>query len=84
MTSVSVRQSGGANIISIPKAIVKTLGLTVGSKLDLSIVNNRIVLTPVQEELTLDALLAGSPKECFALTPEDEEWVNTTPAGKEI
>ncbi len=84
MTAVAVRQSGGANIISIPKAIVKTLGLHVGSKLDLSIVDNRIVLTPVEEELTLEALLAGSPKECFALTAEDQEWLNAAPAGKEV
>lgn len=33
MTSVTLRQSGGANIVSIPKAILNTLGLQVGSKL---------------------------------------------------
>ena len=84
MTAVSVRQSGGANIISIPKAIVKTLGLRVGSKLDLSIVDNRIVLTPIGEELTLASLLAGSPKSCFALTVEDQEWLNMSPSGEEV
>jgi AbrB family looped-hinge helix DNA binding protein len=84
MISVAVRQSGGANIVSIPKAIVNTLGLHVGSKLDLSIVDNRIVLTPIEEELTLDSLLAGSPKECFSITKEDREWLDTKPVGKEI
>lgn len=84
MTAVAVRQSGGANIVSIPKAIVKTLGLHVGSKLDLTIVDNRIVLTPVTEELTLEDLLEGSPKECFSMTDEDREWVNARPMGKEV
>ena len=84
MTEVVVRQSGGANIISIPKAIVKSLGLQVGSKLDLSIIDNRIVLTPVEEALTLEALLAGSPKKCFSLTSEDKEWVNVAPVGEEV
>ena len=84
MTAVAVRQSGGANIVSIPKAIVNTLGLHVGSKLDLSIVDNRIVLTPIEEELTLEALLAGSPKECFSVTEEDSQWLNTLPVGKEV
>jgi len=42
MTAISVRQSGGANIVSLPKAIVKTLGLSVGSKLELTIKNNAI------------------------------------------
>lgn len=37
MTGIVIRQSGGANIVSIPKAIVQMLGLQVGSKLDLSI-----------------------------------------------
>ena len=83
MTAIAVRQSGGANIISIPKAIVKTLGLQVGSKLDLSIENNKIILTPIVET-RLDDLLAGSPRECFRVTEEDREWLDTKPVGKEI
>ena len=50
MTTVTVRQSGGAEIVSIPKAIGKALGLHVGSELNLSIVDNRIVLDPVVEK----------------------------------
>ncbi len=83
MTAVVVRQSGGAEIVSIPKAIGKMLGLHVGSTLDLSVVDNKIVLTPVKEE-SLESLLAGSPRECFQLTEEDQQWVNATPLGKEI
>ncbi len=83
MTAISVRQSGGANIVSIPKAIVTTLGLKVGSKLDLSIKDNAIVLTPITDESTLEELLAGSPKECFAITDEDRVWIDATPVGKE-
>ena len=82
MTAIAIRQSGGANIISIPKAIVKTLGLQVGSKLDLSIEDNKIVLTPIKET-RLEDLLAGSPKECFEVTEEDREWIDTKPVGKE-
>ena len=84
MTSIAIRKSGGANIISIPKAIVKTLGLRVGSKLDLSIEDNKIVLTPLKEETRLEDLLAGSPKDCFRATEEDREWIDASPAGKEI
>ena len=84
MSSVSVRQSGGANIVSIPKAIVKTLGLEVGSKLELSIQDNSIVLTPVEVTLSLEELLAGSPKECFKITQEDREWIDAKPVGKEV
>ncbi len=84
MTAIAVRQSGGANIISIPKAIVKTLGLHIGSKLDLSIENNKIVLTPIKEDTSLEVLLAGSPKECFRVTEEDREWIDAKSVGKEV
>jgi AbrB family looped-hinge helix DNA binding protein len=84
MTAIAVRQSGGANIVSIPKAIVKILGLQVGSKLDLSIEDNKIILTPIKEEMTLESLLNGSAKACFEVTDEDREWIDATPVGKEV
>lgn len=33
---------------------------------------------------SLEELLAGSPKEAFALTDEDREWLDFPPVGKEI
>jgi antitoxin ChpS len=84
MTAISVRKSGGANIVSIPKTIIQTLGLHVGSKLDLSLEDNKIILTPIVEtELSLEDLLAGSPKECFQVTDEDRQWIDAKPLGKE-
>jgi len=84
MTTVTIRQSGGAEILSIPKAIGRTLGLHAGSELELSIVENKIVLSPITEETSLEALLADSPKELFQVTEEDREWLDTKPVGKEI
>jgi antitoxin component of MazEF toxin-antitoxin module len=84
MTHLAIRQSGGANIVSIPKAILKTLGLHVGSTLDLSIVDCKIILTPVVETLTLEALLDGTPKEKLQLTDEDKQWLSDKSIGKEI
>jgi len=84
MPAIAIRQSGGANIVSLPKAILKTLGLHVGSKLELSLDENKIVLTPVEQTLTLETLLENSPKKHFHLTEEDREWLNMKPAGNEI
>jgi len=84
MTAISVRQSGGANIVSIPKAIIKALGLQVGSKLDMTIKENKIVLTPIEDEISLEELIAGSPKDCFKVTEEDREWIDAKPTGKEV
>ena len=84
MTTVVVRQSGGAEIISIPKAIGKVLGLRIGSELDLSIVDNRLVLDPIVERTSLEDLLADSPRENFRILDEDLEWLNTKSAGREV
>ena len=84
MTTVTIRQSGGAEIVSIPKAIGKTLGLKVGSQLDLTIEDNKIVLALVTETISLDDLLAASPKSAFQVTEEDREWLDERPVGKEL
>lgn len=82
MTRLVIRKSGGANIISIPRAILKILDLHTNSAVELSLENNRIVLTPVKEELTLNDLLSGSPKEKLRLK-EDKEWLEEKPQGQE-
>jgi len=84
MTTVTIRQSGGAEIVSIPKAIGKTLGLHVGSKLELSIEDNKIILAPVDDSISLEALLAASPKSAFTITDEDREWLDASPVGREL
>lgn len=84
MTRIAIRKSGGANIISLPKAVLKTLGLQEGSIVDLLLEDNKIVLTPVVEEITLQELLAGSPKKKLNLTEEDQEWFSEKPIGKEL
>ena len=83
MTQVAIRQSGGATIISLPKVILNTLHLQVGSSLELTLENNKIVLSPITQELSLEALLAGSPKSALALTDEDQDWLNLPAVGKE-
>ena len=84
MSSLSLRQSGGANIVSIPKKILQMLNLHTGDKLDISIEDNKIVLTPKAEELSLEQMLAASPKDSFKLLDEDKEWMHDTPKGKEF
>ena len=84
MSQISIRQSGGANIVSIPKAVLKSLGLQTGSSLDLAIENDRIVLTPVREKtISLETLLNGSPADKLELNNEDKDWLNASPVGRE-
>ena len=84
MSQISIRQSGGANIVTIPKAVLSSLGLTVGSHLDLRIKDSQIILTPINKELTLEALLEGSPQEKLASNSEELEWADEKSTGKEL
>jgi len=85
MSQIAIRKSGGANIVSLPKAVLKSLGLETGSTLELSINNNQIILTPtVNTDLSLKSLLDNSPSELLAATAEDIAWSNCKPAGKEV
>ena len=83
MTQVAIRQSGGATIISLPKVILNTLHLQVGSTLELTLENNKIILSPINQEPSLEELLAGSPKQALALNKEDKQWLNQPAIGKE-
>jgi len=40
MTRIAIRKLGGVNIVSLPKAVLKTLGLHEGSTIDLSLEDN--------------------------------------------
>ena len=84
MIQLTIRQAGGANIVSIPKAILNTLNLHVGSTLNLVIEDTKIVLTPSAKTQTLEDLLAHSPREKLKMTSEDQQWLSAEPKGREI
>lgn len=84
MTTLTIRKSGGANVVSIPKAILKSLGLSVGSVIDLSIIDHKIVLAPAAEEMTLESLIAASPEGSLRPLPEDKKWLNRPSVGREF
>lgn len=84
MIQVAIRQSGGASIVSLPKTILKTLHLDIGSSLELSVQDNRIILTPVSSSPTLESLLAGSPKANLLVREDDAAWLSEPAQGKEI
>ena len=60
--------------MSLPKSIVQTLGLSVRSKLNLTL----------EDGLTLEQLLAHNTKSDFVLNDENGAWIDAAPVGKEI
>ena len=83
-TRLTVRKSGGSVIVSLPKVVLETLHLHVGSVMNLSLRNNQIVLTPIREDFTLEKILKDSPKHKLKLTDEDKQWLRSKSRGKEL
>lgn len=63
--SQTIRPWGNSVGIRLPQAVTKEAGVDVGQRLDISLEDGRIVLTPVKKELAgLDSLLGK-------ITPEN-------------
>jgi hypothetical protein len=43
-----------------------------------------LVMTLVHEPMTLEDLLAQSPKESFKALDEDQDWIEIKPVGREM
>jgi antitoxin ChpS len=84
MRTVTVRKSGGAFIVAIPAFAIKQQHLEPGAELAFDLDGDKMVFTPVKEELTLDAVLAGSPKSRLKMTEEDKDWIGARPMGDEF
>ena len=52
----------GANILSISKAVVAQCGLHLGSLLNITVDNHRIIFTPEHAEPTLEGILTPPPR----------------------
>lgn len=78
MTEI-VNKWGNTLGLRIPQPVANELGLTVGTKVNVEVVNNTIVISPVKRKYRLDDLLVG-------VTPEliggEYDWGE--PVGKEI
>lgn len=80
----TIRKWGNSAGTIIPATILHEAGLEIGDALDAQVVEGKVMLSPVKGKLTLEELLAGSPKENLAITDEDREWLDAPGVGKEI
>ena len=80
----TIRKWGNSAGTIIPATILQEVGLEIGDALDVQVVEGKVILSPVEGELTLDELLAGSPKESLVITDEDREWLDAPNVGREI
>ena len=84
MTTLTIRKSGNAQIISLPKLLLEQIGVGIGDNLNAILQDGKIILEPSRvEDLTLEEILEGITPETYQ-TEEDREWMNMRPVGKEL
>ena len=59
-------------------------GIALGDKVNIEAKAGKLIMTLVDEPITLEDLLADSPKESFKALDEDQDWIDTKPIGREI
>ena len=80
----NIRKWGNSAGTILPAAVLQEAGLKIGDALDARVVDGKVILSPLERELTLEELLAGSPKENLEMTAEDREWLDAPAVGREL
>ena len=82
---VTLRRAGGSLTLTIPKPMVRALGLIAGAKLGVSLDHGKLVAEPAvaRPHYTLEELLAQGDADA-PLSSEDEAWLNGPPRGAEL
>ena len=84
MYTTHLRKVGGSVMMALPPAILEMLGLGPGSAVGVAVDDGRLVLEPrTRPSYTLDELLAQCDPNA-PMEPEDREWLEAEPVGKEI
>lgn len=84
MAVSTLRNVGGSVMMTIPKPLLETLGLSANAKLDVSVEEGRLIAVPkARPKYTLDELVAEWtpwPER----TAEEQEWLDMPSVGNEV
>ena len=76
----TLRDVGGSLTVTLPRQMLRTLGLAAGAAVSITVEGGRLVLSPVRPHYTLAELLEGlAPGDL----PTDAQWEDTAPSGHE-
>jgi antitoxin ChpS len=84
MHTTNLRKVGGSVMLTVPPAILDMLGLQEGATVAIAVDGGRLVIDPrLRPRYTMAELLAASD---FSepLTPEEREWIDAPPVGREL
>ena len=84
MQTTHLRKVGGSVMLAVPPAILDLLRLQAGALVSLAVDGGRLVIeAQPRPRYTLDELLAASDYS-VPPTPEEREWLDAPPVGKEL
>jgi antitoxin ChpS len=84
MHTTNLRKVGGSVMLAVPPALLDLLQLQPGAKVGIAVESGRLVVEPQpRPRYTLEELLAQcNPK--ARRTKEEQQWLDTKPAGTEL
>jgi antitoxin ChpS len=84
MHTTNLRKVGGSVMLAVPPAMLDQLHLKAGATVGLAVDGERLILKPQKRpRYTVDELLAKSDYS-LPLTPEEREWLDAPPVGREL
>ena len=80
----NIRKWGNSAGTIIPVPMLDAAGIALGDKVNIEAKAGKLIITLVDEPMTLEDLLAESPKKSFKILEEDQDWIYAKPIGREI
>ncbi len=81
MHTATLRAVGGSVSVTLPRQMLRTLGLSAGSSVAVTLEDGRLVLSPTRPRYSLAELLAGMKPGDMPTAPD---WADAPPAGREV
>jgi len=81
MHTATLRALGGSIAVTLPRQLLKNMGLAAGSQVEINADGERLTITPKRTKYTLDELLANCGEGDFEI---DREFMDAAPVGREL
>ena len=86
MPVTTLRASGGAVIMSMPKKLLEIVDLRAGSKVEIGVKGDALVVNRVRQSkprYTLEEVLSQCGRNAFRKSRAESDWLADRPGGKE-
>jgi antitoxin ChpS len=81
MHTATLRAVGGSVSVTLPRQMLRALGLAAGASVAVTVEDGRLILSPARPRYTLAELLAGMKAGDMPAAPG---WADAKPVGREV